>query len=572
MRYLVLATDFDGTLARDGRIEEATWAGLERLRQSGRKVVLVTGRELDDLLSTCPEINRFDAVVAENGAVLYWPDKRAAEQLAEAPPAAFVDALRQHRVKHLSTGRVIVGTRQPHEVEVLKVIHELGLELQVIFNKDSVMVLPTGVNKASGLEVCLGRLGLSRHNTVGVGDAENDHAFLNWCECAVAVANAVPALCERADLVTKQPNGQGVLELVDRLLADDLSQLEPALRRHALSLGTGADGTEQFLPPFGHNVLIAGTSGSGKSTFTTAFLERLAEAQYQFVIIDPEGDYSSLEGGVVLGSPERAPLLEEVLDVIDKASRSAVVNLLGLPLEQRPAFFDRLLPRLLDLRVRTGRPHWLVIDETHHLIPKAWSPSDDTTPRKPQNLVMITVHPGSVAPTVLETVSLMLALGESPERTIAEFCETLGRPAPRMRATALDTGEALAWWVGAKDGPFVLRGRPPETERRRHLRKYAEGRLDEERSFYFRGPKNKLNLRAHNLMMFLQLADGVDDATWLHHLRGGDYSRWLREHIKDPELAAEVERIEADSKDPKKSRAAVREAITKRYTIPAETT
>jgi hypothetical protein len=259
------------------------------------------------------------------------------------------------------------------------------------------------------------------------------------------------------------------------------------------------------------------------------------------------------------------------LDVIDKAGHSAVVNLLGLPLEQRPAFFDRLLPRLLDLRGRTGRPHWLIIDEVHHLMPKAWSPSDETMPRKPTNLVMITVHPGSVAPAVLETVNLMLALGDSPERTIAEFCEALGRPAPRMRPTTLDKGEALAWRVDEKAGPIVLKGRAPETERRRHLRKYAEGRMDEERSFYFRGPGGKLNLRAHNLMMFLQLGDGVDDATWLYHLRAGDYSQWFRERIKDAELAEEVEGIEANRKaDPKESRAAIRQAITKRYTLPAE--
>jgi hydroxymethylpyrimidine pyrophosphatase-like HAD family hydrolase len=243
MRFLILAADFDGTLADHGRIDDTTWAGLERLRQSGRKVVLVTGREIDDLLAICPEINRFDAVVAENGAVLYWADKRAIEPLAEPPPAAFVGALRQ-RVPDISVGRVIIGTRKPFEVEVLKVIREQGLELQVIFNKDSVMVLPSGVNKASGLEVCLGRLGYSRHNTVGVGDGENDHAFLNWSECAVAVANAVPALRERADLVTRQPNGQGILELVARLLADDLADLKPSLRRHALFLGSGPDGTE----------------------------------------------------------------------------------------------------------------------------------------------------------------------------------------------------------------------------------------------------------------------------------------------------------------------------------------
>jgi hydroxymethylpyrimidine pyrophosphatase-like HAD family hydrolase len=570
MRYLVLAADYDGTLARDGTIDEATWSALRRLRDSGRKVLLVTGRELDDLLAICPGLERFDGVVAENGGVLWWPEKHEAVQLAAPPPLAFVEELRRRKLPHLSAGRVIIGTRKPHERQVLEVIREMGLELQVIFNKDSVMVLPSGVNKATGLRACLKRLGLSHHNTVGIGDAENDHAFLGFCECFVAVQDAVPALRERADLVTTAGDGQGVRELAERILENDLADLASRLSRHDLPLGTGPGHTEVRVPAYGANVLVAGTSGSGKSTFTTAFLERLAEAHYQSVVIDPEGDYSTLEGAIILGSPERAPLLEEVLDVIDAAGRSAVASLVGLPLEQRPAFFDRLLPRLLDLRVRTGRPHWLVIDETHHLMPKAWSPSDETTPRKPHGLWMITVHPGSVAPAVLETVHWMLALGESPEQTIAEFCQVLGRPAPRLEGPLPDSGEALAWQVGENTVPFVLKGRPPVAERRRHRRKYAEGRLPEDRSFYFRGPAGKLNLRAHNLMIFLQIADGVDDETWMHHLRAHEYSHWFRERIKDPELAQEAEQIETDAKTPKASREAIRHAIENRYTLPAE--
>ena len=156
-----------------------------------------------------------------------------------------------------------------------------------------------------------------------------------------------------ADLVTKGARGAGVAELVGRLLADDLASVAPALRRHEILLGTGPDGAEQRLAPYGRNVLVAGTSGSGKSTFTTAFLEGLCEHHYQYVVIDPEGDYANMEGAVVLGLPERAPLLDEVLDVLRTSGQSAVVNLLGLPLDKRPAFFDRLLPRLMELRART---------------------------------------------------------------------------------------------------------------------------------------------------------------------------------------------------------------------------
>jgi hypothetical protein len=107
-------------------------------------------------------------------------------------------------------------------------------------------------------------------------------------------------------------------------------------------------------------------------------------------------------------------------------------------------------------------------------------------------------------------------------------------------------------------------------ERRRHQRKYAQGELGEDKSFYFRGPEGKLNLRAQNLVLFMQLADGLDDATWLYHLARGDYSRWFGEAIKDEELAAEAAHIEAQpNPDPAESRAHIRAAIEQRYTLAA---
>ena len=111
----------------------------------------------------------------------------------------------------------------------------------------------------------------------------------------------------------------------------------------------------------------------------------------------------------------------------------------------------------------------------------------------------------------------------------------------------LEPGEALAWRRGEDSPPFRFQIASPRGDRRRHQRKYAEGEIPEYHSFYFRGPEDKLNLRAQNLNLFLQLGDGVDDATWLHHLRRGDYSRWFRDVIRDEELAAEASRVERDT-------------------------
>ncbi len=230
MRYQVLCCDYDGTLATEGRVLPATQAALDRLRASGRNLVLVTGRELDDLRSVCTVLDRFDYVVAENGGLLHQPATREEIPLGPRPPAEFVAALRAHGVSRLSVGRVIVATWKEYETAVRETIEAQALALQVILNKDAVMVLPTGVNKASGLSAALKRLGLSPCVAVGVGDAENDYALLELCAFGVAVANALPALKQAADLVTSGARGAGVVELIESLIADDLASHEPKSR------------------------------------------------------------------------------------------------------------------------------------------------------------------------------------------------------------------------------------------------------------------------------------------------------------------------------------------------------
>ena len=236
MRYLALASDYDGTLATEGHVHSETLQSIQRLLESGRKFILVTGRELFDLLKVFPEADLCDLIVAENGALLYSARKKCEKLLAEAPPEKFIAELKRRNVQPLSVGRSIVATWAPNENLVLDVIRELGLELQVIFNKGAMMVLPSGVNKGTGLQAALRELGISPHNTVGIGDAENDHALLSACECSVVVANAVPMLKKRADLVPPSARGAGVAELVGYLLANDLANLKPEPRCHRVLL------------------------------------------------------------------------------------------------------------------------------------------------------------------------------------------------------------------------------------------------------------------------------------------------------------------------------------------------
>jgi hydroxymethylpyrimidine pyrophosphatase-like HAD family hydrolase len=222
MKWRALATDFDGTIATDGIVDEPTQLALVRLRSADVRTLLVTGRKLSDFEAMGSFLRIFDMVIAENGAVIFEPSTGEIRTLSATPPEAFIEELSCRGVDPLGVGRSIVATREPHHVTVIEVIREMGLELEVIFNKGAVMILPTGINKASGLKAALKIYGLSASNVIGVGDAENDHAFLEVCGLPVAVANAVPALKEKAALVTQHSAGAGVTELIDSVLRGDL--------------------------------------------------------------------------------------------------------------------------------------------------------------------------------------------------------------------------------------------------------------------------------------------------------------------------------------------------------------
>jgi HAD superfamily hydrolase (TIGR01484 family) len=573
MRYLALATDYDGTLAHEGVVDEPTMRALRQLKESGRRVILVTGRELSDLRTVFPELSLFDRIVAENGAHVFTPETGDEFVLGDAPPPELIDRLRARGVEPLSVGRAIVATWEPHQHTVLSVIKELGLELQVIFNKGAVMVLPSGVNKAAGLARALSELGLSAHNVVGVGDAENDHALLAHCELGVAVQNALPMLKERADWVTQAERGAGVSELIEALIASDLVELQAKLRRRDLPLD--AESIEQktestvSVHPYGQRVLLCGTSGSGKSTLATSFLERLFDATYQVCLIDPEGDFELLEPAITLGNERETPRSEEVLHVLNRPESSAVVNLLGLPLDQRPAFFVELLARITELRRSSGHPHWLVVDEAHHMLSANDLMLPEPVLRLPKGLLLITVHPERLASEVLKQIDTLIVVGATPRDMLAAFAERTGVQAPTLAPGPLPPGEAVFWRPSEPTPPRRFRPLPPKLERHRHRRKYAAGELGEDKSFYFRGPEQKLNLRASNLQLFLQMADGVDEATWLHHLARHDYSEWVRSAIKNDSLADELANVERQQTDASQSRRLVREAIERVYTRPA---
>jgi energy-coupling factor transporter ATP-binding protein EcfA2 len=445
---------------------------------------------------------------------------------------------------------------------VLEAIRDLGLDLQVIFNKGAVMILPSGINKRSGLKAALTGLGLSEHNTIGVGDAENDHAFLRYCEVSVAVANSHPAIKETATFTTKSDHGDGVVELIDMVFAGTLPD------RATIPIGRDGE-ADVCMPAYGDSILVSGASGSGKSTYVAGLLEFLIERRYQFCLIDPEGDYEAFPNTLSIGDEKHPPSIDEVLQMLQKPSSQVVVNLIGVTVGERPGFLAKLLPRLQEMRQRVGRPHWIILDEAHHMLPPEWTPVAAGLSGEPNNLMLITVHPERIPRAALDGVREVIAVGPSPEAVMKAFAEVTGTPPPASPAEPLEPGHVLAWFPQRNELRRITM-HYSQADRKRHKRNYAHGELPDERSFYFRGPEGKLNLRAQNLSMFVQLAEGVDDETWMHHLRRGEYSRWLRDSIKDEALADEVAAVERKtSMSARESRERIKDSIEQRYTAPA---
>jgi len=428
------------------------------------------------------------------------------------------------------------------------------------------MVLPSEINKASGLKRALKLLRLSPHNVVGIGDAENDQAFLSSCGCAVAVNNALPAVKSKTDFVVSD-HGAGVVELARMLTKDDLASVRPRVPRAQAVVGHTSDGAALTVSPF-ETVLVTGSSGSGKSTIVTALLEQIREFSYQFCVVDPEGDYRELRDVVTLGDSKQAPRIGEALELLASPETSIVTNLLAIDPPERPHFLTKLLPELAKMRAVSGRPHWLVFDEVHHCLPAKWRPAPTTLPRELPASIAVTVHPEEVAPEFLALVSTVVGVGDGAAQAIKKFCEATGRTPPNI-GVAPQAGEVLV--LRCSDHIELVTACRPKEKQKRHVRKYAEGQLAEDKSFYFRGPERALNLRAQNLSTFLQLAAGVDDKTWLHHLRAGAYSQWFRDTIKDDALASEATAIEQDhSLTPADSRARIRDIVERRYTAPAK--
>jgi hydroxymethylpyrimidine pyrophosphatase-like HAD family hydrolase len=564
MFFLALAADYDGTIAHHGAVDEKTCNALRRLKQTGRRLLLVTGRELAEIKHAFPELDLFDTVIAENGAVIYNPTTDDTTLLAPPPVPELVGKLMARKVEPLSVGHCILATWEPHQTAVLEAIQELGLELKIVFNKGAVMVLPAAISKASGLEAALSRLDISPHNVIGVGDAENDHAFLRACGCAAAVANALPGLMDEADVKLSGDHGEGVIQLIQDLIKDE-SRLMPAAR---LGLPIGIDRTENEVCLMPHqNVLVVGDSCCGKSKFAKMLTEKMGDKGFTFCVIDPEGDYQSLQHSVVIAEPSTAPRSEEALAVLRQTGANVVVNIVALDPPSRKQLVSKLLGPISDLNARTGRPHWLIVDEAHQIFP-AEAGSGPILPATLPASIFITVAPENVSDEVLKRIDVVIAFGRGAGERLARVGKVIGFAAP-LQGTNVRDDEVVAWFRDDAARTLTVKIDAPRQVHRRHSGKYAVGNVGEEHSFYFRGTGNKTIGCARNVGEFVHLCSHVDDPTWEFHLRRNDYSAWFRNIIRDEVLAEEIKKTEDDRQlTPRDSRAKICRMVMSRFAAP----
>src|SRR5204863_7618249 len=348
-------------------------------------------------------------VVAENGGLLYVPERREMRRLGDAPEPALADALRRRGVP-FEVGASILATTAGYAEAALAAIRETGVERSLVFNKGSLMLLPGGVTKGTGLSMALDTAHLSARNLAGIGDAENDHAFLSMCECAAAVADAVPALRERADVVTDAPGHHGAIEFIERHVLRDLADLAPRLTRQHLKIGADSAGAPVGLAAHGTHLLVVGPSGSGKTTLTIALVEQLVEAGRTACLIDPEGDYQSLAEVqrvlVMGGKGERAlPTPDELAQLLGRPGEILVLDLSALSRAEKVTYATKVLATANVVRSSRGMPHWTVIDEAHHIFPADGSQAMDLLPPAPESFTLITLGVDELPRAVIEPVN-----------------------------------------------------------------------------------------------------------------------------------------------------------------------
>jgi hypothetical protein len=546
VKLAAIALDYDGTITNGDRPHDAVRDAIAALRSRGIVVFLVTGRILTELSRVAGELHFVDAVVAENGALVHFPGSGYTRALAPTIPAAFVNELGRRGIP-FAAGQCLVDANADDGPRLLDVTRALELPLVQLFNRSRVMVLPQGVSKATGLHTALEMLRLSARNTLAIGDAENDHELLRIAEIGVAVSWGSAALQSAADLVVSGAGPSSVASFL-RPLAASRTMPAPIRARRRLHLGYTEDGREFSLAVRGRNVLVAGDAKSGKSWVAGLLSEQLILHGYSVCVLDPEGDYRSLEalpGVAVLGGEDPPPTPRQLAHALRYPDRSVVVDLSRLPQDDKIAYIREALPALNVMRRKTGLPHRIVVDEAHYFL------HDEDAPAlldfELNGYIVVTYCATRLPAALLAATEVMIVTCESsPQEVDALYrrcasCQHVDRAAWVRQLGHLPLGQAVALPItdeaGGEVRQFTIGQRL--TPHVRHREKYVDVPVTEGRAFVFtEGPVS--GRRARTLRQFVAHVEHATSSALQGYLNRGDFSRWIREVFGDHALAAEL--------------------------------
>jgi hydroxymethylpyrimidine pyrophosphatase-like HAD family hydrolase len=548
MKFGVLALDYDGTIARDGVLDPEVRSAIADVRQRGIAVVIVTGRILEELEQVAGDLHFVDAVVGENGAVMWFANGHF-RKLASATSLRFLQELRKRGLE-FKAGQCVVELDASAAPQVLAIIRELELPLVLLFNRGRLMVLPQAVSKGAGLREALTTLRLSVHNAIGIGDAENDHDLLAACELGVAVSWGSHLLQEAADEVLFGEGPTAVAAYI-REAAEGLRLPPEKIGQHRMVLGTGEDGRELTLAIRGLNTLISGDPRSGKSWVAGLMCEQLILQGYSVCVIDPEGDYRTLEtlpGVVVFGGEDPPPELPDLARVMRHPDMSVVIDMSHAAYQEKMNYMKSLLPMLAAIRRNTGLPHRIVIDEAHYFL---HDPNvDELLDLKLGAYTLITYRLTDLDARLrnaIECIIVKRTTAPHEHQTLTEILQVRNCfPAVMADLTSLRIEEAVLLPGMRETGGKCLKFNlfPRLTSHVRHKAKYLDVQLLAEQGFWFTDGEARRSGPARTLKEFLGLLEQVPATSVAGHAQRGDFSRWVGDVFHDHALASEIRKVE----------------------------
>ena len=564
MNLSVVVLDYDGTIAHNGLLHPEVRAAIAEIRASGLTVVLATGRILRDLQRLLGDLRLVDAVVAENGAVLAFPESGRSTAFGAAP-ASFVESLRRRNVQ-VAVGECVVETDASAAPIVLDLVRQMELPLVLAFNAGRLMVLPQGISKATGLNAALRALRLSEHNAIAIGDAENDHAMLTACEVGVAVSWGSPALREVADQLIEGDGPAAVADYLRRLCPR--AGLPERVDRHRVLLGALPSGDALSLAVRGRNVLVAGDPRSGKSWLTGLLCEQLILQHYCVCVVDPEGDYRPLETlprVIAFGGSSPPPRPYEVAQTLRHPDVSMVIDLSHLTQDEKRDYVQTLLPLLAALRSQGGIPHRIVLDEAHYFVegPDGRLLLD----LESGGYTLATYRPAQLPRSVLAAAGVVLLT----RTTDFAGLQALKAEGVADRVGRLSLGEAmlLPTCDESPNQPLAFRIAPRLTEHVRHRQKYLDVPVADRYAFVFTSHNRPIGCKVQTLTEFSAFLGECPPQVLAGHLDRGDVSRWVGDVFGDHVLARRIHELEQLHRlgRPLDAADALRQLVGERYTL-----